>query len=227
MGLIKYGPLAQEVSGTVGGVTFARVHDGKAVRGWRAPVNKQSLLQRFLRHTLAHASSDWFTLLSSGERADWDTYAATCIFTNSLGEPYTISGFNMFVRTQVNLYRSPIAFPPQAPALAGFPDAHTLEFSLTHATGVLALTDLDPVINAFAWVIFLIYRFTKSSRLYPTRYYTSKFIQSGQPALPRTLYTFDAPLPLLAGNVQSVVTWQIFDEHRRLSIPALDMTPSS
>jgi len=227
MGLIKYGPLAQEVSGSVGGVTFARVHDGKAVRGWRAPVNKHRPLQRTYRNILARASTEWFSTLTPTQRSDWDTYSPTCVFTNALGEPYTISGFNMFTRNRMTqlLYALPADY--EAPLIGGFPNTHTPAVVFTHATGVLQVTSITPDIDNDDYIIFRVYNYTKSSRSYPVFRTMGAIKFLGIDAFPYIVWTFYLPLPYSSGYVQSVAHVYIYDSFRRLSIPTLNMTLST
>jgi len=227
MGLIKYGPLAQEVSGTVGGVTFARVHDGKACRGWRAPVNKMRETQLDIRRRLARAATVWFEFLTPDTRDDWDVYAPTCTFTNALGEPYTISGFNHFVRRYAWSLQLTTFPGVAAPVSGGFPLAKTWTLSLTHATGVFALSDVSEPLIFGQNAIFRLYWYQRQSRSFPTRRFIGTKIIIGPEATPITLYTFPAPLPGVLGDYQVYSRLTFNDQIGRMSKPVSHMTPST
>lgn len=144
MGIIKYTSPAAEISGSIGGVTYFRSHDTKCCRLWRAPANKRTEQQRFRRNWLARFSGEWFNTLTQAQRDAWDTYAPTVTFTDPLGQTYTITGFNMFLRTQLLLIPHAIGINFTAPVGTGLPTARTFTFSFTHSTGVFQVTGVTP-----------------------------------------------------------------------------------
>lgn len=218
MGLIKYGPLADEVSGTVGGVTFARVRGAKACRIWRAPVNKRTNQQRLRRLVLARTAQEWFDDRSAAQRTAWDTYAATCTFQNPLGENYTISGYNMYVRNRGWREMMGIGTGTTAPVGTGFPAALTVGFTLTHATGVLQYASVAPALDATGYISFEIFSIAKVTRNYPTGVKVAGVAYMNNPALPLTIHTYGA-LPGIAGEYRSWIRWRYVDGDNRLSLP--------
>jgi len=222
MGIIKYGPLAQEVSGSVGGVTFARTSQAKTCRGWRPPVNKRrpaQILQRFL---VSYFSSWWFSTLNAAERASWVAYAPTCTFQDALGTNYTISGFNHWVRNAVTAdllgrLGATVAVNKTAPAIGGFPTVPVLTFTLTRATGVLAFTGCAPALAGGEGLLFLVTRLHKISRSFPTGPIFLQTFADVAPAPPFGLHTFAAPLPGAAGQVQLWIRWRYFDANGAVS----------
>jgi hypothetical protein len=227
VGIVKYGPLVEEVSGTVGGVTFARVKDQKAVRGWRAPTNKRRTLQINRRQDFAASSSRWFETLTTVQRTGWDTYAATRTFTNSLGEDYTISGFNTYV--QLNALESLFqdTFVDTAPASSGFPVAQVIELQLVHSTGVLTLEDLDPGVPSSADRAFIfVHNIQRISKAYPDSPRISRVNLTGLDSLPQTIFTYDNPLPGSAGDYQAHIEMRFRDSDKRLSTKIIQMQVS-
>lgn len=228
MALIKYIAPAAELSGSVGGVTYARVHGAKACRIWRAPVNKKRPIQLAIRQKLSLYSSQWFHALVQDQRDSWNVYAATCGFTNPLGDPYTISGFNMFVRTMTTLAHFDAGAVSWAPSESGFPPSYTLTFSLIHATGVLTLTDVDPAPPAEDYALVTIFNIIKASRSYPAgvRLYHAAFsLVAGTPIV---LYTYTNPLPGVAGQYQGLLSVRWLDgEFYRLGKPTRHLVPSA
>lgn len=221
MALIKYASIPAEVSGSIGGVTFARVHSAKACRTWRAPVNKRRTNQNTLRQLIARFSHYWSASLTQAERDAWDTYAPSCIFTNALGENYDISGFNMFVRNSVwrNWYIHGDFGPMPCPLLNGFPNIHAPTFSFDASTGVIAISAFVPVLEVGDQVMFTIYKYTNAGRRYPIRRAVWWNFDTQASALPWTLYTY-APPPAVAANVlRQFIQLSYMDSSSRVSIP--------
>lgn len=219
MGLIKYGPFADEVSGTVGGVTFARVHGAKACRTWRAPVNKRRPNQLAQRYIFSRSSGRWFDSMNSTQRGDWDDYAFTCEFTNALGEPYKLNGFNMYVRNNTIAVAQGFADFTEAPTAEGFPPTITVSFSLIHATGVLTLTDQDPAPSNPSQFLFECHTIRKQSRQFPVRQLYSRAYVDFAHSPPYVLCTYANPLPGSAGQYHALVIWYYWDNFNRISKP--------
>ncbi len=232
MALIKYGPLASEVSGSVGGVTFARVHDAKACRSWRAPVNKRSLLQLEMRRELSRASFRWFDYITQASRDAWDTYAATCAFTNPLGDAYTISGFNMFTRNAFfeQLFAAEgveVQDISDPPAGTGFPSSPVVVFDFTHATGVVRAVSVTPDIDPYEGIFFTILKFIRVSRKYPKAIRVGRKAMDDEDTEPFTIHTYDPKPPGIAGEYRAIVKWSFYDDDRRVSKPATVLVTST
>jgi hypothetical protein len=226
MGLIKYIAPAAEISGTIGGVTYARTHDAKIARSWRAPVNKRRDRQLAIRVALSAAASAWFDKCTQVQRDGWDTYAATCTFTNPLGEDYEITGFNMFVRSHsawgiwsLGTQVPPVAEPLAPPPTTGFPPTHTTSNSFVHFNGTLTILSIAPVLVAGQWQLTTINHWIKASRRYPKAPVITKTAVSVYPA---TIQTFPAPLPGAPGDQRAIYTWRFWDTDNRLSKPVLE-----
>lgn len=224
MALIKYGPLATEVAGTVGGVTFARAHDVKTCRTWRAPVNKLTEFQRRIRLATAYFAHYWSNTLSSANRILWNTYAPSCSFTNSLGGSYTISGYNMFIRHAITL-NTPTLFVnlyiPACPALNGFGTTHVPTLGFTIANGQLTVSAFNPALVAEDRLNFTVFAFSSSGRTYCTRVPVTHGLILGTDTLPVILYTFPWPLPGAAGQLSAWVEMTYRDYYFRYSLPQL------
>ena len=227
MGLVKYGPLATEVSGSVGGVTFARVHNAKACRTWRQPVNKRRPTQLVQRYIFSRSSGRWFDTLDSTQRSDWDDYAATCEFTNSLGDPYELNGFNMYVRNNTIVVVQDYSDFTDAPTAEGFPPTITLTFDLTHATGELRLVTCDPAPSDPGQLLFECHTIRKQSRLFPVRQLYTRFNWNFASSYPITICTYPNPLPGVAGQYHALVIWHYWDEFNRISKPLTQLELSS
>lgn len=226
MALIKYGALAQELSGSVGGATFARVHDAKIVRGWRAPANKRTHGQQTLRSLLAQFAANWKNNESQTNRDGWDVYAPSCIFVNPLGGNYTISGFNMYTRnlTALTYFSIPLTveypYPRYpAPLISGFPQTYTLEITFTHATGVLALTHTDPPAPFTDWLTFSVHNYMPASRKFPVRQALTRKALLPYSGLPQTIHTYSPLPPGATGSVRAVLFARTADLSNAISTP--------
>lgn len=97
MAIIKLGGTVVGVRGTIGGLTFSANKGGPYVKTWGKGANPQTSGQQSARGALASLGPLWNSL-SSSQRSDWDTYAATDPepHVNSLGEPIVFSGYGLF-----------------------------------------------------------------------------------------------------------------------------------
>ena len=221
MAIIEYGPLANEVSGSIGGVTFARTHDAKTCRGRRRPVNKRSQDQGERRRVLALYSSRWFESLTAAQRAAWVTYAATCNFTDALGKNYTISGHNMFVRTNALLNYLDGSEDLVAPVGVGFPTTRVLTLQLVHATGVFSVQAMAPAGLAADRIHFKIYNFDRSSRNHLRTRFVAGLSAPGNFAIPFTVHTYVPAPPGAAASVNGWLRFWYEDSDNRITTPDL------
>lgn len=105
MAIVKLGPLVVGVRGTVGGSTFSANKAGPYIKAWGRGSNPRTEFQSLHRAKLIGLSQAW-KAISTANKDDWNTYAALPAqdLENSLGETYSISGFNWFVRINLNLF---------------------------------------------------------------------------------------------------------------------------
>ncbi|GAH84799.1 unnamed protein product, partial [marine sediment metagenome] len=99
MALVKYGVGVSQMSGSIGGNTFARNRFGNYVRSRTKPVNPNSARQVTARAVIAYLAERWHEDLSAGQRNLWGVYAAAVAMKNALGEDIFLTGFNHFIRT--------------------------------------------------------------------------------------------------------------------------------
>lgn len=98
MALFKSGVVAA-ASGSMGGVTFSHNAGGMYIRARTIPTNPNTGFQAAVRAIVAALSNHWLNTLTAVQREAWETYAGNVELTNPLGDPITVSGLNMYIRS--------------------------------------------------------------------------------------------------------------------------------
>lgn len=101
MALVKFGGGITQMAGSIAGNVFARNRYGNYVRARTKPTNPNTDRQVAVRSALAFLTAAWSSTLTAGNRAAWDQYAANVVMTNRLGESTHLSGYNHFIRSNV------------------------------------------------------------------------------------------------------------------------------
>lgn len=137
---IMFGPMVVGARGTAGGLIFTANKSGPYARSWSRGSNPRTSLQSDQRGTLTDFATNWRNLTQT-QRDNWDTYAAATAqdLVNSLGETYSISGFNWYVRINTHLTLAAEADRDDAPTLTR-PTAPVIEFVQLIETGGASTT---------------------------------------------------------------------------------------
>ena len=116
--IVKFGVMVVGARGTIGGATFSANKSGPYARAWSKGANPKSTLQSSQRGGLGDLAASWRDL-TQVQRDDWITYAALPAqdLINSLGETYSISGFNWYVKINLALEAAGEARRVDAPTL--------------------------------------------------------------------------------------------------------------
>ena len=135
-------PLISEARGKLGGSVFARNSAGQYVRAKTQPANPQTTSQQANRALFAAASKQWSTL-SAATRAQWSGAAANMVRRDSLGQKFTPSGFNTYLRAYFNIKAYGSGAVPTAPYdTAAFIDVATLTLSVIPTFGGHAIVQV-------------------------------------------------------------------------------------
>ena len=127
MALVRFGGGITQLSGSIGGTTFARNRSGNYARSRTTPVNPSSSRQQDIRTIIANLSEEWNDTLSAAQRLAWNDYAANVAMTNRLGETIHTTGFNHFVRSNsVRAYCGNIGQVNAGPIIGALPDPDPL-----------------------------------------------------------------------------------------------------
>ena len=127
MALIKYGGGIVQMSGSIAGQTHARNRFGNYMRARTKPVNPRSERQAGARVTMMFLAEQWREdPMDDAKRQAWETYAKGVDWHNKLGEVVTLTGFNMFIRSNAAILRAGGTYvqdgPPDIGLPAGDPD---------------------------------------------------------------------------------------------------------
>jgi len=130
MALIKLGGGVADIRGSIGGTVFSRNRYGSYTRNRTIPVNPGSTAQTKIRSVMGQIRNAWFNTLTSAQRTDWATYAGNVEVQNRLGESITLTGWNMFTRTNAALLYNDLDMVAAAPT----------EFSLAETDSTITVT---------------------------------------------------------------------------------------
>jgi hypothetical protein len=114
MALIAAGIGIADISGSVGGTTFARNRYGAYARARVKPVNPNSTAQSNARSRLAAMKTLW-AALTQAHRDEWETYGANVSMVGRLGQPIKLTGWSHFVRSNTAILGAGLAYVPDAP----------------------------------------------------------------------------------------------------------------
>ena len=141
MALVKFGAGITQMSGSIGGTTFARNRSGNYARARTKPVNPRSALQALVKAAISLMTVRWAETLSGAQRIAWNLYASNVGSKNKLGETINLSGFNHYIRSNSLLSRSGLAIVDDAPITFELPAADpTFAITASQAAQTLIVT---------------------------------------------------------------------------------------
>ena len=102
MALLKFGGGITEMRGSIAGNTYSRNRYGAYARARTKPVNPNTGPQQSVRATMAFLTDRWSQTLTAAQRTAWNLYGANVVMTNKLGESINLSGFNHYIRSNMD-----------------------------------------------------------------------------------------------------------------------------
>ncbi len=129
-----------QVSGSIGGITYAHNSGGMYARGRGIPTQPNTPRQAAVKAAFAAVATYWSTTLTDGERTLWGTYAANTPLTGPLGDPINVSGQNMFTRANVIRERAGLTLIDAAPTAFNLGEPVTGIDSMVIAAGEMTIT---------------------------------------------------------------------------------------
>lgn len=109
--------LVTQISGSIGGMTGSHNRGGLYFRARSIPVNPNTPAQVTVRAAFSSLVARWNNILTGAEREPWDLYAAAVPLTGPLGDPITVSGQNMYLRSNVPRLRIAASIIDTAPGI--------------------------------------------------------------------------------------------------------------
>jgi len=103
MSLVKFGGGITEMLGSLGGTTFSKNKSGAFARVRKKPRFPRAQAQAQTAAALSTYTKLWSDKLTDAQRACWVALAATLTWTNRLGDSYSPSGSNIYVRSNTLL----------------------------------------------------------------------------------------------------------------------------
>jgi hypothetical protein len=112
-------PIFSNVSGSIGGATYAHNRGGMYVRNRTTPVNTMTPRRTAAKGDFADAVNAWSNTLDDAERESWRNYASNTPMTDQFGDVKVLSGQQMFIRSAMSAIATGASFTALAPATPG------------------------------------------------------------------------------------------------------------
>lgn len=126
-------------SGSYQNLTFSRNRFGQYVRGRSIPVNPNSTFQAAVRARMAANAIAWRSLTAS-QRSGWGDLGAQISRTDTLGQSYTLNGFEAYCSVNNNRLAAGDAVVSDAPLYSVPAQLLTMTLTLTSASFSVAYT---------------------------------------------------------------------------------------
>lgn len=221
--LVRYSIIVA-ASGSFGGVVASNGRSGPYIRARVRPTNPGSPSQVNVRTIFTNLSIRW-SLLTQDQRDAWTTYAINVPGTNRLGDPLTLTGHQMYIRSNVPRVQAGLAQVDDGPTIFAAPIL-TQVFVNPNQDGPQLLESFIPVNDPWATEVgaaYLIYATRQSAetvvyRRNPYRF-AGAFLAPFDPPPPRVA---DIPVPftITANLVNHVfVKYFIVRADGRMSAP--------
>jgi len=136
MALYTPGAFAPIISGSVGATVFSHNRGGSYMKNKAIPLNPHTTYQVAARNLFTNFAQAWRTL-TGAQQAAWDAAAPSFPIVNRVGAVVILSGFNFYVRQNININLaggSSITIPP-SPGTVIAP----LTFGATCIAGAISL----------------------------------------------------------------------------------------
>ena len=192
------------VSGKLGGVVFSRNKGGSYIRGKGNPTNPNTAAQIASRTALSTLVDSWTNLLTQAQRDAWIVYALNTPVLNRLGQTKTISGQQMYVRSNTPRIRAGIARVDDGPTLFDLGTFTTPSFTVSAgdpAALVITFTDTDEWANAAGgFLIGLASRGQNATKVFFKAPFQLSGSIAGDPVPPASPTTLTSPFTYAQGQ---------------------------
>ncbi|MBA7648557.1 hypothetical protein ES703_56345 [subsurface metagenome] len=119
---VKYGGGIADARGSMAGNTYSRNRFGNYMRSRTKPINPRSSRQSAARILMMMLAEQWReSPMDDAKRLAWETYAKGVNWNNMLGETVTLTGYNMFIRSNAALLAAGGTLVTDGPPDIGLP----------------------------------------------------------------------------------------------------------
>jgi len=94
-------PIISAGSGSWNGITVSHNRNGMYIRGRTNPVQPNSNRQTTAKGRFLALANDWSNVLTAVQRAAWNLYGNSVAWQPPFGDPVYLTGYNMFIRTNM------------------------------------------------------------------------------------------------------------------------------
>lgn len=140
MAKIKFGALAEDARGKIGGVVYSRNQFGGYIREKVSPVQPSTARQTIVRERVTTITKRWFDTLTDAERLAWIAFAKVTPVPDVFGNPNLLTGINAYLRLNgvlLNAVEAIIDTPPANLASVGL---ETASVAMASGAGTAAVT---------------------------------------------------------------------------------------
>ncbi len=139
MASVKFGGGIVQMSGSIGGDTFARNRYGNYVRARTKPINPNTARQITVRTSMAFLTQRWSATLTAAQRTAWNLYGSSVTMKNKLGENTFLTGFNHYIRSNMIRKQTSTALIDAGPTVFELPAQDpTYAITASEATQVVS-----------------------------------------------------------------------------------------
>lgn len=142
--------LLTSMSGSLGGLTFSHNAGGAYVRSRANPTQPNTGFQAIVKGAFGTLSTAWSATLTGIQRTAWELYAENTPLTDKLGQPFTPTGLNMYIRGNTGNLQAELARVDDGPTTFGLPTVSAVAASsMSQATEIASITfdNTDPWAN--------------------------------------------------------------------------------
>ncbi len=106
-----------QVSGSVGGITYAHNQGGLYARARAIPTDPATVFQVEVRNIIVQLAPRWSDTLTQAQRDAWDVYASNVALPDVFGDQRNVSGIAQYTRSNVARFQAGLAFVDDAPVI--------------------------------------------------------------------------------------------------------------
>jgi hypothetical protein len=139
MANVKFGMIVTDMMNKLGGQVFSRNGSGPYVRNLVIPTNPTTIYKTVVKGNMTSLSEMWRTL-SPSERKSWNDETVNYLRTNNVGDTYFMSGFQLFMSLNRNLFTAGLTLATTPAAKVIPPDTDTFTVSASFLGASLNVT---------------------------------------------------------------------------------------